>query len=114
MKTVWSKINTYGSFLHFESFKAIQAWYQMRNIVNIIKENKLPEFTSRAKNTINCYVKKIQVDYSKWTQIETEFRMELDLLTDNWKRNSLRYYSELVQEQFDANTVEEGKGLFII
>ncbi|PKY43548.1 hypothetical protein RhiirA4_398886, partial [Rhizophagus irregularis] len=111
MKTVWSKINTYGSFLHFESFKAIQAWYQMRNIVNIIKENKLPEFTSRAKNTINCYVKKIQVDYSKWTQIETEFRMELDSLTDNWKRNSLRYYSELVQEQFDANTVEEGKRL---
>ncbi|EXX56298.1 Sey1p [Rhizophagus irregularis DAOM 197198w] len=111
MKTVWSKINTYGSFLHFESFKAIQAWYQMRNIVNIIKENNLPEFTSRAKNTINCYVKKIQVDYSKWTPIETEFRMELDSLTDNWKRNSLRNYSELVQEQFDANTVEEGKRL---
>ncbi|GBB87731.1 hypothetical protein RclHR1_14200001 [Rhizophagus clarus] len=111
MKTVWSKINTYGSFLHFENFKAIQAWYQMRNIVNIIKENKLPEFTSCAKNIINTYVKKIQIDYSKWNQIETEFRMELDSLTDNWKRNNLKYYFELVQEQFDISTVEEGKRL---
>ena len=59
MKTVWSKINTYGSFLHFENFKAIQAWHQMRNIVNIIKENKLPEFTSQAKNIIGDYVRKI-------------------------------------------------------
>ncbi|CAG8449872.1 3791_t:CDS:10 [Funneliformis caledonium] len=81
MKTVWSKINTYGSFLHFESFKAIQAWCQMRNIVSIIHENRLPDFTSRAKNIID--------------------------------EHNLKNYSELVQEQFDANTVEEGKRLIL-
>src|SRR3954470_12412749 len=111
MKTVWSKINTYGSFLHFENFKAIQAWHQMRIIVNFIKEDKLPEFISHAKNIINDYVKKIKADYSKWNQVETEFRMALDSLTNDWKRNSLKYYFELVQEQFDANTVDEGKNL---
>jgi len=111
MKTVWSKINTYGSFLHFESFKAIQAWYQMRNIVTIIKENKLPEFISKANTVINNYVKKIKIDYSKWDQIETEFRNELDSLANEWKKDSLKNYSELVQEQFDTNTVEEGKRL---
>ncbi|CAG8497682.1 7066_t:CDS:10 [Funneliformis mosseae] len=111
MKTVWSKINTYGSFLHFESFKAIQAWCQMRNLVNIIHENRLPDFTSHSKNIIDEYVEKIKADYSKWNQIESEFRMELDSLADNWKRENLKYYSELVQEQFDASTVDEGKRL---
>jgi hypothetical protein len=111
MKTVWSKINTYGSFLHFENFKAIQAWYQMRNIVNTIKENELPQFIRHAEKIVNDYVKKIEVDYSKWNQIEREFRTELDLLTNNWTRNCLKYYSEFVQEQFDAATIDEGKRL---
>ncbi|CAB4476789.1 unnamed protein product [Rhizophagus irregularis] len=111
MKTVWSKINTYGSFLHFESFKAIQAWHQMRNIVNDIKECKLSEFITNSKIIINYYVKRIKSDYSKWNQIETEFRKELDILTDKWTKDNLKNYSELVQEQFDTNTVEEGKRL---
>jgi hypothetical protein len=111
MKTVWSKINTYGSFLHFENFKAIQAWHQMRNIVNDIKENKLPEFITNSKIIINNYVKKIKLDYSRWNQIETEFRKELDILTDKWTKDNLKDYSELVQEQFDTSTVEEGKRL---
>ncbi|CAG8659160.1 18025_t:CDS:10, partial [Rhizophagus irregularis] len=111
MKTVWSKINTYGSFLHFENFKAIQAWHQMRNIVSEIKENKLPEFTTNSKIIINDYVTKIKLDYSKWDQIEKEFIKELELLTDKWTKDNLKNYSELVQEQFDINTVEEGKRL---
>ncbi|RGB35754.1 hypothetical protein C1646_742083 [Rhizophagus diaphanus] len=111
MKTVWNKINTYGSFLHFENFKAIQAWYQMRNIVSDIKENKLLEFTTNSKIIINDYVTKIKSDYSKWDQIETEFRKELVLLTDKWTKDNLKNYLELVQEQFDINTVEEGKRL---
>ncbi|CAI2188056.1 12548_t:CDS:2, partial [Funneliformis geosporum] len=113
MKTVWSKINTYGSFLHFESFKAIQAWCQMRTLVSIIYENRLPDFTSHAKTIIDEYVEKIKADYSKWNQIESEFRMELDSLADNWQRENLKYYTELVQEQFDASTVGEGKRLIL-
>ncbi|GBB87732.1 hypothetical protein RclHR1_14200002 [Rhizophagus clarus] len=111
MKTVWSKINTYGSFLHFESFKAIQAWYQMRHIVNIIKENELTQFISHARKSVNDHVKKIELDYSKWIEIETDFRIELDLLTNNWKRNCLERYHEYIQEQFDAATKDEGERL---
>ncbi|GBC08884.1 hypothetical protein RclHR1_08460001, partial [Rhizophagus clarus] len=111
MKTVWSKINTYGSFLHFENFKAIQSWHQMRNIVNDIRENNLPEFITNSKIIITNYVKEIKLDYSRWSQIETEFRKELDILKDKWIKDNLKKYSELVQEQFDTNTVEEGKRL---
>ncbi|GBC08885.1 hypothetical protein RclHR1_08460002 [Rhizophagus clarus] len=111
MKTVWSKINTYGSFLHFENFKAIQAWQQMRNIVNDIREKYLPEFITNSKIIINIYVKKIKSDYSRWSQIEEEFRKELDVLKVKWTDDNLKKYSELVQEQFDTNTVEEGKRL---
>src|ERR1044072_4611638 len=111
MKTVWSKINIFGSFLHFESFKAIQTWNQMRNIVSSIRANRLPNFTSRAKNIIKNYVKEIKADYSKWDQIESNFRNELDDLKEEWTRDNLNYYKESVQEQFDVSIEEEGKRL---
>ncbi|CAB5362266.1 unnamed protein product [Rhizophagus irregularis] len=106
METVWSKINTYE--LHFENYKAEQAWNRMRNIVSNIKENELPHFNRHAEKIVKSYAKKIESDYSKWTQIEGEFRTELDLITNNWTRNCLKCcYSEFVQEQFDATIVEE-------
>ncbi|POG57915.1 hypothetical protein GLOIN_2v1735454, partial [Rhizophagus irregularis DAOM 181602=DAOM 197198] len=111
MKTVWGKINTYGSFLHFKNFKEIQEWRQMRVIVNTIKESELPEFITNSKDIINNCVKEIESDYSKWTQIEREFRSELDILNDNWTEKCLKYYSKFVQEQFDADIIEEGKRL---
>ncbi|CAB5362201.1 unnamed protein product [Rhizophagus irregularis] len=110
MKTVWSKINTYE--LHFENYKAEQAWNRMRNIVSNIKESELPQFDRHAEKIVKSYAKKIESDYSKWTQIEGEFRTELDLITNNWTRNCLKCcYSEFVQEQFDATIVEEGNRL---
>ncbi|PKC16021.1 hypothetical protein RhiirA5_407520 [Rhizophagus irregularis] len=110
MKTVWSKINTHE--LHFENYKAEQAWNRMRNIVSNIKESELPQFNRHAEKIVKSYAKKIESDYSKWTQIEGEFRTELDLITNNWTRNCLKCcYSEFVQEQFDATIVEEGNRL---
>ncbi|GBC08887.1 hypothetical protein RclHR1_08460004 [Rhizophagus clarus] len=109
MKTVWSKINIFGNFLHFKSFNEIQEWHQMRFIVSNIKETKLSEFTTKAKNIINHHLEELQSDYSKWSQIDETFRKELDLLTENLKTVSIRCYLDSVQEQFYANIVEEGK-----
>uniref|UniRef100_U9TEY0 Uncharacterized protein n=1 Tax=Rhizophagus irregularis (strain DAOM 181602 / DAOM 197198 / MUCL 43194) TaxID=747089 RepID=U9TEY0_RHIID len=103
--------NVQGFIPYMKTVWEIQEWRQMRVIVNTIKESELPEFITNSKDIINNCVKEIESDYSKWTQIEREFRSELDILNDNWTEKCLKYYSKFVQEQFDADIIEEGKRL---
>ncbi|CAG8497641.1 7064_t:CDS:10 [Funneliformis mosseae] len=111
MKTVWDNIGIHGNFLHFEDFKSINAWHQMRYLVNEIKGIDLKEFRHQAKDKINENVERLEVDHSKWVEVETNVRKDLDELQDEYNKICMKKYDSKLQNQFDLHIFNEGKRL---
>ncbi|CAI2171884.1 18637_t:CDS:10 [Funneliformis geosporum] len=111
MKTVWDNIGIHGNFLHFEDFRSINAWHQMRYLVNEIKGIDLKGFRNQAKGKIRENIERLEVDHSKWIEVETKVRKDLDELQDEYNNICMKKYDSKLQNQFDLHIFNEGKRL---